>query len=271
MTIAAKKPIAVKMAARQADEGTFLNEDRYEEPKAVFKVFREILSRKALPPGARILDAGCATGELIYYLRKELPQVKRFEGIDVSEKMITRARKFVPGASFEVASVLDGGFFRRRRYDAVICSSVLSLFDSADKAVSNLLACVKEGGIVIVSGAFNADPVDVVMRYRRSGSPGDVWESGWNIFSCRTIERLLAKSPVGLRWRWQDFRMPFPIPKRDNDPMRTWTVATSSDPNQLVNGACQLITIKILIIDVEGAASGRNGRRFKRGRADGLR
>ncbi len=239
------------------DDAVYLNESRYERPKEIFRVFREILKSRRLRPNASLLDAGCATGELIYYLQRSFGGFSRYEGIDISPTMIARAKRNVPCSDFKIGSVLTERLFRNRRYDTVILSGVLQIFDDPTKALRNMLSCANKGATIIVSGPFNNDPVDVFMRYRRSSKPGAQIESGWNLFSCQTIERTLNSMGYRLRIRWENFRMPYAIKKRSNDPMRTWTMKTEENKYQLVNGASQLVNMKIVIIDVLGLPSGR--------------
>lgn len=232
------------------DDAAYLNESRYKRPKEVFRVIKRILESKCLHQGTSLLDAGCATGELLYYLQHSLFGFDRLTGIDISPAMIARAKQKVRGIDFKTGSLLNERLFRDRRYDVVVMSGVMQIFDEPKKVLKNMLSCVKEGGTVIVSGPFNDDPIDVYMRYRRSGLPGASLELGWNLFSRQTIERILNAMGYTLRIRWEEFRMPYALPKRSNDPMRTWTMRTEQNRYQLVNGASQLIKMKILIIDV---------------------
>jgi SAM-dependent methyltransferase len=227
-----------------------MKELRYERPKEVFRAFRKILKERLARPGLSLLDAGCATGELLYYLKGSMRGSSHLEGIDISPVMIARAKRNVPGVHFKLGSVLNRQLFRKRRYDVVVLSGVMQIFDDPAIVLENMRSCVNEGGTVIVSGPFNDDPIDVFMRYRRSGRPGARMELGWNFFSCQTIEKIVKKLGYKLRIRWQEFRMPYAIPKRADDPMRTWTIRTEHNRYQLVNGASQLVKMKILIMDM---------------------
>jgi hypothetical protein len=104
--------------------------------------------------------------------------------------------------------------------------------------------------MLVVAGSFNNHNIDVLMRYRRGGS-GDVsaWETGWNLFSKETIERSLERYGNDLTWNWFDFEMPFPLPEKE-DPMRSWTISTEHNSNQLINGAAQLLYTKVLRVSV---------------------
>lgn len=234
---------------RIADDPIYLSEDRYEKPKELFKFLASLIDDLAPRTGAALLDVGCATGELIYFLRHALPGFGRFAGVDVSPRLIAAAQKALPDVDFRVGSVLDPAVFIGRKFDVVTCSGVLSCLDDPAPVLQNLLAGTAPGGAVLIYSPFNDDPVDVVMRYRRADrDDSDAWEKGWNIFSCATMERLLRSSGYPVSWDWHPFEMPFALNRRLEDPMRTWTVRTEAKPCQTVNGACQLIDGKVLRI-----------------------
>ena len=233
---------------RIADDDVYLNENRYEKPKELFKVLGRHISDANFRHGATLLDAGCATGEFLYYIRKILPDFGPFSGMDISEKMVEHARKHVPGIEFSVGSILDEEFFKNRHYDLITCIGTIFIFDDFEKPIKNLLSCVQKGGRVLISGIFNDDPIDVIMRYRRADSRGLAWEKGWNVLSCHTAENILKNSGHQIEWTWHPFRLPFALKKRPEDPMRQWTVSTEHDPFQQVNGAGQIVNTKILNI-----------------------
>ena len=236
-----------KNIVRPADEGIYLNENRYREPKEVFKRIADVLRAHIGNGGGRsILDVGCATGEFLYYLQSQFPDATLF-GMDVSNSMIEAARAQVPKCDFKVGSVLKAEDFATGSMDVLTCSGVLSIFDDQAVPLNNLVRCLRPGGHLVIVTLVNNEPVDVIMRYRdvRDGEPA--WEAGWNFFSKKTFENILAKMNCKLQWNWTDFRMPFALPKQE-DPMRTLTISTAVDPHQVVNGAGQLIDDKILYI-----------------------
>lgn len=239
-------------ANRIADEPIYLEEDRYEKPKELFKYFGDLIDQHGIGENATLLDAGCATGELVYYLRTRFPGIDRFFGVDISAAMIQQAADMLPEATFAVGSLMEPSDFNRRDHDVVTCSGVLSCFDDPEIPVMNLLNSTRAGGRVYIYSPFNDDPIDVISRYRRAENADSPWESGWNIFSRATIERLLATSGYDLNWEWHRFDMPFDLEKRADDPMRTWTIRDEGGSRQTVNGACQLINGQVLVIHVKG-------------------
>ncbi len=234
---------------RIADEDVYLNEDRFNEPKLVFTLIGDRIANEAFAPGARILDVGCATGEMLYYLMGRFRE-HSFTGLDVSEPLIERARERNPEVEFIIGSVLDPAMFAERRFDAVTATGLLSIFDNPESVIGNLLACTREGGSVIISAFINVDPIDTIIRYRRTeGDPGE-WETGWNVWSKNTIERILKESDDTLSWEWQPWDPPYRFAK-GKDPMRSWTIQTEHKEHQRVNGAGQLLNGHLIHIRID--------------------
>ena len=98
-----------------------------------------------LATGARVLDVGCGTG----LVGKELLRRGcRVVGLDVSEKMLARARERAPDASFvqgraEELPLADGSF------DAAVSAQAFHWFDQR-RAFSELCRVVRPGGIIAI-------------------------------------------------------------------------------------------------------------------------
>jgi SAM-dependent methyltransferase len=191
-------------------EDVYLKEDRYEEPKEIFKFLGRIIADLELPADAKVLDVGCATGELIYYLKRLNPGFRAL-GIDPSGEMIAQAGQRVSGAEFAVGSLLDDDFFAERRFDLVVCSGVIPYFRDLKPPLYNLLAAAKRGGNVVVLNSVNEDPIDTHLLYRSADAEDGPWLPDCT-YSKRTYEKLLAQSGYELETSWQRFRMPFALP-----------------------------------------------------------
>jgi ubiquinone/menaquinone biosynthesis C-methylase UbiE len=124
-----------------------------------------------LPPGARILDAGCGTGRHVMsgHARGGLKIV----GIDVNREDILACRRsieeYAPLFAVErgkegrgaqengslrplllQASLVDLPF-REAAFDAVICSEVLEHIPDFAKAITELIRVLKKGGVMAIS------------------------------------------------------------------------------------------------------------------------
>lgn len=237
---------------RIADEAVYLDKNRSSlEPKEAFKLLGNLIRKAQHTKSASLLDVGCATGELLLYFKNNLPGFNYFEGIDVLNTLINEARKRVPDVEFRIGSALDTKYFLQRRFDVVVCCGTVQIFDDLRLPLENFLSCARKDASILICSPFNEEPIDVITRYRRSENEASDWELGWNIFSCKTVDYILEQSGYNLSWSWHSFDMPFAIPKR-NDPMRTWTIKTEEKPFQTINGASQLINMKVVHIRVNG-------------------
>ena len=106
----------------------------------------EELVLHALPPGARILDLCCGTGQLAHAL-----SARGFEltGIDGSESMIAIARENAPNAAFRVDDArdfkIDGEFHAAlSTFDSL--NHVMSL-DELTSVFGNVYGALKGGGV----------------------------------------------------------------------------------------------------------------------------
>ena len=151
----AGKPRAVAVHDEQVD----LFERRYEELRrdpyhSPFTYSRrkieQVLGRylDPLPDGARLLDVGCGTGDLLSRLGR------RFEcaGCDPSDEMLERARKHNPGAAFTRATAEelpygDGAF------DVVLCIEVIRYLAVPEAALREIARVLAPGGLALVTFA----------------------------------------------------------------------------------------------------------------------
>ena len=228
-------------AKRLADEAIYLNEDRRHEPKEVFKRLAEFIEADGYDGGTSMIDVGCATGELLYYLGERFPR-SDLAGMDILPSLIERARELIPTGTFHVGSVTDAGAIPEASFDVVTCIGVIGAIDEPEAMLETLLRGLRDGGALYLFGPFTACAVDVMVRYRLADEPGKPWETGRNTYSMASIERFAKAVKPGISVEWRPFRMPFAIARRD-DPMRTWTIATDDNPYQLVNGADQMVNL----------------------------
>ncbi len=100
-----------------------------------------------LPPGARVLDAGCGAGrDVRFFLKKGY----RVEAVDISPEMAVRAEALtgipVDRKSFEAVDKID-------YYDGIwCCASLLHVpFSGLPAALSALARALKPGGVLYAS------------------------------------------------------------------------------------------------------------------------
>jgi cyclopropane fatty-acyl-phospholipid synthase-like methyltransferase len=198
---------------------------------------------------AVLLDAGCNAGGLIRYLQTIFPKF-RFVGIDIELDLIIESKRRISSALFLVGSVLKLPFSRNRRFDFIVSSGMLPIFDIEElhDFFANLFSCIKDGGKVFLFNNFNNYPVDLMIRHRkwRDKKTGE-WEKGWNVYSKKTINEILKNDFQVKSYGYHDFTMPFAL-EPQSDPVRTWTICTAENPHQLVNGLNLLVNLSCLEI-----------------------
>ncbi len=236
-------------ANRIADENIYINENRYKKPKEVHKRIINLIERFIDEDHKSILDCATATGELIFFLNRIYPD-KKFFGFDISENMISKAKEKVPNAKFFVQDIQKSyaDWLIKPKSSIVIASGILCIFDDYKSVLDNILSCASNNGIIIIRTIINPDPIDVVMRYRRSNNT--VWESGWNILSKETLENYLKEKDFINSFEWDDYKLPIKMEKKISDPMRAHTKLIDGE-NILVNGACQILNQTNLIIKIK--------------------
>ncbi len=231
---------------------TYIKQDHHSYVKENFKVLGDLLEKKMaggdLPENARILDVGCATGALIGYLSRRFPGCT-FEGLDISEELIDVAREKLPDIKFDVGSLDSLPASRSRKFNVALCIGVLGIFDEqeAKAAIHRLISCVQPGGLVYVFSQFNEIDIDVMIRHRRVNPEAQWagWETGWNIYSYRTIRQCL--DGVGCSVNFIEFNMSSPLEPQEN-PVRTWSVEMADGSRKLTNGLKLLVELRFLEI-----------------------
>jgi len=235
--------------ANYRNHAHYITEGWSQKPKEIFKKLASLIQNQSGHENDRVLDVGCATGELIYYLKSRFGGMD-LTGVDIFPELIEEAQQMVPFAQFQMASVMDLPQDFADSYDIVLAMGVLGIFDieEAPRFFENLSRCTHKGGKIYVSSHFNDHPADVMIRHRKrmNGKLGD-WERGWNIYSKETIGEILQGQCK--THQFHEFHLPIPLAPKP-DPVRSWTIRTEHNPYQLVNGLKLMIDLSILEIVV---------------------
>ena len=225
----------------------YINEERYEKPK---QMFTQIINEIREIPGHEksvIADFGCAAGEFVYALRKIFPTAE-IEGYDLLEELIAKAKRMIPQAKFFVGSITDPNLCAPDHADFTLCTGVISIFDTFEPIIGNLIHWTKPGGHVFLQGLFNNNPIDINVKYNLSEDYGKgMLEAGWNVFSKCSITTWLNQHPDVASFGWNDFQIEVDLPKQE-DPVRSWTFSDADGKRIITNGLCLLQPHSILKI-----------------------
>lgn len=117
------------------------------------RLMDRILAAMALPPSARVLDAGCGVGDhAIRIARRGYSCV----GVDLSSLILERARRRAAEAGIDetrlswVRGSLEDLPFETGSFDAVHCRGVLMHVPDWEAAVASLARVLKPGGLLAV-------------------------------------------------------------------------------------------------------------------------
>jgi SAM-dependent methyltransferase len=234
--------------AKYRNFGHYIRDGWSAEPKQTFVALADhLLEERGGHVTGELLDIGCATGELIGYLSTRFPQLK-YTGVDLIEDVLVQARVNLPGVEFVPGSALALPPHYRDRFDIVTVMGVASVFDDAEIEAfwRSVIAVAKPGGTIAVLSPLNEYGVDTVVRHRkrRDGAPL-AWETGWNVYAIETIQEMVTA--LGASLRLERFRFQGTLERRP-DPVRTWTLATAENPQQLTNGLKLLVDHYFMLV-----------------------
>lgn len=96
--------------------------------------------------GKSILDCGCGTGRFAdIFVRSGANAI----GMDISENMLSIAKKKVPGAKFIRGDVFSLPF-KEKEFDIVVCSQVLTHLHKYKEPLLEMRRVMKENGTIII-------------------------------------------------------------------------------------------------------------------------
>lgn len=183
-------------------------------------------------PDVAILDIGCATGRTIQELSERLP-LASFTGIDTSAKLLEIARDNLVGKHASMIQVDAMAFEPQEKFDIIIASGILSVFEDFRVPLERWLSWLAPGGVMHVFGRFNSRAIDTIVRFRNHHTNCQ-WEGGITAYATSTVSSYLDQ--LGLEHDFRRFRFRGEIPE-SADPIRTYTVNTVDGDQIVLNGA----------------------------------
>ena len=108
-----------------------------------------------IPPGSKVLDVGCGTGDMAARLAERGYEVW---GVDIAEPMIRYASHRHKSCRFRVGDA-ESIPFEDDTFDAVVCLGVIEYLADDAPALSEIRRVLKPGGSAVVSTPSAASPL----------------------------------------------------------------------------------------------------------------
>ena len=125
----------------------------------------------------------------------------------------------------------------------------MPIFDSFEDILSNLIYWTKPGGFIFIHSLFNDFDLDVYIKYNHSKDyKQEFRESGWNIFSKKSVSTFINNHDAVLSHEFIDFKLDFDLNKQ-SDILRSWTIDNFKSEKLITNGLCLLQPHSILKIE----------------------
>ncbi len=201
----------------------------------------EIIEERLGEPTGRFLDIGCAQGFGMRLLAERFPGIS-LHGIDLNSELIELAKSSNEHLrmTFEVADSLT--YQPAERFDALVASGILSIFDDPCRVLDIWLNWMVPGGTLFLFGRFNSADVDTKIQYK---VPGGDWDGGFTSFSVRTVrEHLDAR---GYKADFEKFLLPIDLPPPSR-PTETFTINTVDGRRLVATGANILVEHHFLVV-----------------------
>jgi ubiquinone/menaquinone biosynthesis C-methylase UbiE len=169
------------------------------QARAIWPQEVELFRRYALPAEARVLDAGCGTGEAASRLAELFPRA-HILGVDIVDQHLELARsryaELAPRLAFEHQSVfaLDAA---DHSFDLTVCRHVVHAIPHADRVIAELARVTRPGGYLHLI----AEDYGMLHFQRGPLDPRDFWHqapasfgaaTGTDLFIGRNIFGILA-------------------------------------------------------------------------------
>lgn len=155
-----------------------------------------IVFKAEVKNGHKILDIGCGTGNLCFFLKKKLGSLDNVKvmGVDLSSEMLKRARRKFRGeknASFLRADVFNLPFCGEK-FDRIVINNVLYLFSDKAEILKKAAEFLKPGGKIIASTPKPGhNPAMILKNHGFADEPDDKWRGksfgAWVWYILRTF------------------------------------------------------------------------------------
>tara|TARA_Y100000590_G_scaffold465530_1_gene638094 strand:- start:430 stop:1134 length:705 start_codon:yes stop_codon:yes gene_type:complete len=201
-------------------------------PKEHEKKLIEIIESENNITDQEILDVGCASGNFLNLIREKFDKVK-LHGFDISEELISLANKRkLDNCNFFLSDISN--FKSSIRYDIIIASGVMSLFDNFSEPLDNWLSHLKSKGKLYIFGRFNTQDVDTIIHHKNNYHDNAEWTGGFTSYSIKTVSKFLDNKEFEHKFYRFHLETNLSI---DENPIKTFSIVTENGEKIIMNGA----------------------------------
>lgn len=222
-------------------DSLYLRENRYKKQKDFAKHIDKVLKKNIKKNKIyKVLDIGCAAGEFLYLLEQKY---KNFEltGIDIRKDLLKKAKKHLTDkVILKRADISKKQPKTNKKFDIIICSGVIGIFDNLDNFSKNLKNLLKKKGMIFIGALINEYDYNIFIKYEDLKKE-KILQSGWNIWSLKKIKRLFK----GKRYKIYRYFPKKNFNKIQKDPIRSWTIDVNK--KKYFTNATMQIQNKLLI------------------------
>tara|TARA_B100000029_G_scaffold509528_1_gene598955 strand:- start:1794 stop:2495 length:702 start_codon:yes stop_codon:yes gene_type:complete len=209
----------MSLKTKRLHDKIYLKENKYNNPKESFKLLIKILKKRYKNKNFKLLDVGCANGELLYNLKKNFKKAE-LTGIDINKLLLKKAKKNCGKNINFYKKNISKKNLKIGKFDVVIASGVVSIFDNPKLILRNLLINLKPKGEIYIFNSLNEHPFNIYIKYEDLFKNKNILQSGQNIFSIKFYKDFFKNKRIEM--------IPFFIKKRikknRKDLIRSWTV-----------------------------------------------
>jgi ubiquinone/menaquinone biosynthesis C-methylase UbiE len=219
----------------------YLKSNLYKKPKESVKFLQKILNKRlSSKKNYKVIDIGCANGELLYFLKK---YNKNFNltGVDIKQNLLNKAKNNLPQDITLKKMDFNTKIKSFEKFDIIICSGVIGIFDDLKVFFSNINKIKKKNSKFYFFGAYNDYTYDIKTKYVDLNMKKKVLQSGWNIWSIKTLKKHFGRK----KFKKHYFNMSFDFKKNQNDLIRSWTIKIGNK-RHFTNGLMLLLNQKWL-------------------------
>jgi len=220
-------------SSERSPDNIYLHENRYKKPKEAHLFLTNLLKKEKISSKTNLLDVGCAAGELIYNIKKHFPEIK-ITGIDELQSLLNKARRNTPEDIIYKKKNIYKKNAKLGKYDIIIASGIMGIFDNPEIVFNNLYKNLKTGGKIYIFSSFNPYPFNVYIKYDDFKKKKKILRSGYNFFSLDFVKNFFNKKNMNVKIF--PFKIKKKLRKRKNL-IRKWTMDVGKS-RIMTNGLC---------------------------------